>query len=108
MGKSAVHEHVGDKLVNLKVGGFEKVKSQCACEIHSGGLPEHLCGQKGQHVDDKQVFGDGRYSLHGIILLVGKVLKNAANLRKKLFKWLRNRGFALFFSLSHHFFLFFV
>ena len=86
VGPPAVHKQVGEELVEVEVVGQDEVQSQQAREVCSSHLPEHQCGDKHQHIDDKQVFGDGWYFWHSVFSLIDFILKSVAKLRKKSVK----------------------
>ena len=61
---STMHEHVGDELVDLKIGGHEEVQAKEAIEVNAGDGQEQLHGKECQNVDDKQILCNCWYSEH--------------------------------------------
>ena len=60
---TAMHEHVGEELVNLEIGGHEEVQTEDVVEVGALFL-ENYIGHKSQHVYYQKVFCDGWYIAH--------------------------------------------
>ena len=63
MCKASVQEHVGQELIDMKVAGQEKMKTEQRIQVDAAALKHPRC-QKRQYVDDKQVLCHGRYIAH--------------------------------------------
>ena len=74
-----VHEHVCYQLIRSEIRCHEEVKPQHGVEIHSTKL-ENVFSQEEYHVDDNQVFCNGRCLEHNVFLNIihGKVMKLSA------------------------------
>ena len=52
-----MHEHIGEQLINMKIGSHEKMQTQDVIENESstGIRPIQQCYQKHQYIADKQI-----------------------------------------------------
>ena len=86
---TAMHEHVGEQLVQAEVGGHEEMQSQHVVQhVAAHGVGAHQrADKKCQHIDDEQVSCNGRYVSHHNFCLCSimsaKVRKNPVILHKK-------------------------
>lgn len=58
MHHAAVHEHIGEELIEMEVLGEEEVQAEQIVEVYAH-AEEHFVGKESYHVDDKQIFGNG-------------------------------------------------
>ena len=55
MAETGMHEHIGEQLINLEIGGKEKVQAQGIVQINANAA-EHPGGRKHQYINYQQIF----------------------------------------------------
>ena len=102
MCQTTMQKHVGKELINVKVAGQEKMKTQERCQINAPQLQYPRC-HKSQEVDNEEVLGHGLHIIHNYSLslfcvmfyyflyFAGKITKNIRFLAQ-------NQGNTHFFS----------
>ena len=63
-----MQEHVGQKLIDMKVAGHKEVQAAERCQVNTAALKDP-CRYKRQDVDDKQVPGRRGYVIHNVCFL---------------------------------------
>ena len=68
-----MHEHVGNKLIDLKVGSHKEMKTKNIVQVDSNTTLDNIHRDKCQDVDDQKILSDAWKITH-ICLIFAKLL----------------------------------
>ena len=58
-----MHEHLGEELPRLEVAGQKEMQAEQLVNVDAVRGKSKAC-EEAQHIDDEQIFCDGRYRVH--------------------------------------------